>query len=122
MATTSTTKDFTGVEKSVTSEHHLFSTIFHIPADAVLGVAWRIQTLHRDTPQLESLAILWCLRNSLRILASNDLEVRQPKLASLIVSLLASCKVLVAHTPTHQFLVSAGMVPMAAVSHKFWRV
>lgn len=67
------------MEEGISSEDNLSSTVLHEPADAILCMAWGVESLDRDVADFETFAILWSLCYTLAILASDDrlsLELR----------------------------------------------
>lgn len=71
----------TSNEEGIAGENDLVFPILHKPADAVLRVARRVQRSDLDTlANHKGLAVLWCLRDGLTVLATNDrqaLELRK---------------------------------------------
>lgn len=96
------------MEERIPRKHNLVVAILHEEADAVLGVAGRVQRLDGDAANVERLAVLGRLGNDLAVRAADDLEG------------LAQVGELSRSEPdnqglevvTHQFLVSAGVVPV----------
>lgn len=62
----------TANEECVTSKDSLVATILGEVADAVLGVAGRVDTPNGDVAELEGLAVCWGLGDTLAVLASDD--------------------------------------------------
>lgn len=59
------------MEQSIPCEDNFSGTVLHEPADAVLSMTWGIESLHSYVANLESLAVLRSLCNTLAVLASN---------------------------------------------------
>lgn len=76
------------MEESVSRENHSIVAVLHEPADAVLGVAGRVQSFHRDTSELETLPVAWRLRDGLAILPPDDCEARHPEFGELLSRLV----------------------------------
>jgi len=62
------------VEQSVPSKHNFVVAILHEKANAVLGVARRVERLDRNAADVEGLAVFWCLGHLLAVLAADDLK------------------------------------------------
>jgi hypothetical protein len=71
------------MEERVAREDDSVAIVLHEEADAVPGVTWRIQTLHLNGSHLEGFAVLWRSRNSLTVLAADDLQIRRVESSSL---------------------------------------
>lgn len=74
------------MEQRVSCKHGLVVAILQEPADAVLRVAWRVETLHRDVSKLPHLAVSRRLGDALAVLSANDGEFRNAQLAPLRTS------------------------------------
>jgi hypothetical protein len=62
------------VEESIPRKHDLVVPVLHEEADAVLGVARRVQRLDGDAADVERLAVLGRLGYLPAVLAADDLE------------------------------------------------
>lgn len=65
----------TANEEGIASKDGLARAVFHEEADAVLGVAWRVDALDGNVANLEGLLVLGCLGHALAVLAANDVEL-----------------------------------------------
>ena len=74
-------------EKCVTSEHGAVVSILHEEANAVLGVARCVNTLHLDVANSEALIMGGCLGNAFTVLAANDVKLGITQLGKLIGSI-----------------------------------
>ena len=77
-------ESLTAVEQRVPGEHDPLVTILREPADTVLRVTRRVEALHGDGPDTESLAVRRGLGYGLAVLAPDDREVRGPQVATLV--------------------------------------
>jgi hypothetical protein len=64
----------TSVEQRIPRKHDLVVAVLHEEADAVLGVARRVQRLDGDAAYVEGLAVLGRPRHLLAVLSADDLE------------------------------------------------
>ena len=87
------------MEQSVSGKHGLFLAILHEPADAVLGVAWRVQRLRHYAADVEGLAVGRRFRHCFAVLAAENG----------LAGKLGLCE---------ELLVSARVVPVAVMVEK----
>lgn len=73
------------MEQRVARKHNFFASVLHEPADAVLGVAWRVQALDGDTADLEAGAVGRCLGHAFGVFAGDDWQVGEVELGFLRV-------------------------------------
>lgn len=71
------------MEEGVAGEDDLVVAVLHEPADAVLGVARRVEALDRDAADLEPIAVAGSGRDGLAVLAADDLQVGQAEFSPL---------------------------------------
>lgn len=64
----------TAMEEGIACKNDLFVPVLHVPADAVLGVAWRVERLDRDAADIESLAVGGRPIHILALFAADDLD------------------------------------------------
>lgn len=74
----------TADEERVACEYSFIATVLQVVANAVLGVARRVDALHRDAAQLEDLLMLGGLGNTIAVLATDDVELRCSQLRELV--------------------------------------
>jgi len=70
----------TAVKKRVPCEDNFLLPFLHVPADAVLCMARRVEAFDGNVAQLETLAILWGCRDRLAVFAAVNLQVWHPEL------------------------------------------
>lgn len=63
------------MEQCIARKDDLVVAVLHEPADAVLGMAWGIQALDGDAPQLEAVAVGRCLRHAVALFSADDGEL-----------------------------------------------
>ncbi len=63
------------MEQRVARKHHPLVIALHVPANAVLGMAWSVQGLDGDATEVERLAILGCPCHLLTVFAADDVDV-----------------------------------------------
>ena len=71
------------MEKGITCKDDPIVAVYHIPADAVLCVAGRVEPLHGDVAKAKSLTVARRLRDGFAVLSSDDLEPRDSELGYL---------------------------------------
>ena len=79
-----TRRMLTADEEGVASENSAVVAVFKQEADAVLGVARRVETLNCNVTELEPGAVGGGLCDGLAVLTTNDGYVRGPQLADLV--------------------------------------
>lgn len=65
------------MEQGVAGEDDPVPVVLHEPADTILRVAWRVETLNVDTADLETLAVSRRLGHCFAVLAANNGELRE---------------------------------------------
>lgn len=73
----------TAVEQRIAREDDLVVAVLHEPADAVLGMAWRVQALDGDAPQLEAVTVGRRLRHAVALFSADDGELLVAELREL---------------------------------------
>lgn len=71
------------MEQGVTRKDDLVAVVLHEPADAVLRVAWRVETLDVDIANLEALAVTGRLGHCFAVLAADYGELGQAQFRQL---------------------------------------
>ncbi|KAJ0160806.1 hypothetical protein CTA2_7260 [Colletotrichum tanaceti] len=76
----------TADEERVSRKHDLLLPVLHEPADAILGVARRVQRLDGDAADVERLAVAGCPSNAVAVLAADDGQLLQAEVVLLCLS------------------------------------
>lgn len=71
------------MEQRIARKDDLVVAVLHEPADTVLGVAWRVQALDGDAPQLEAVTVGRRLRHAIALFSADDGELLVAELREL---------------------------------------
>lgn len=72
-------------EERVACKDGLARAILHVVADAVLGVAGRVDSLDGNVTNLKDLLVLWGLSDALAVFAADNVELRVAQILELRV-------------------------------------
>lgn len=81
----------TSVKQCVSREDDLVIAILHKPTDAILGMAWRIETLYGDAANAPWLAVSGRLCDGLAVLATDDGKIGRAELSQLLTPICIRC-------------------------------